>query len=389
MKNLQSSLLWVVLLLCFIYEPGYSSAHLPLSNKQLFPKNNLVIPHSNTPLAAVSLEADLYAVNADNSVSLEDGSTDLFDPSYCNCVNWLEDVKKMSNMLENFSLTRSGQLMAIEKQQPVAIGDTINFSMSQMQHKNYELVFVAKGLTQPNLYGYVQDIYAGTSTPMSLSGNTYVPFVVTTDPNSGRSDRFRIVFTNAVPAPNPPSTVTPVTYKSVTALQGNNGVAVQWQVTNEQNVAGYKVEKSSDGIEFTSIAAIAPSGKSSSIYNWLDAAVAIGVNYYRIEEIDNNGTINYSQVIEVSVTKGSSSISVYPNPVVSGVIGLQMNNMTSGNYNIRLINNFGQTVFSSRINHNEGNATESISVGSNIIKGVYRLIIIHPDNSESATTVVF
>jgi hypothetical protein len=385
MKNPKATLLLSMLFICCISERSYSKTHLPRANK--YPSlyaTSLTALHSK-PSSVVSLVADLYAFNADSSVSLEDGTTDLFDPSYCNCVNWLEDVKKLGNVLENFSLIRDGKLMAIEKQQPVGVGDTIYLSMSQMQHKTYEIGFVATGLNQPNLAGFVQDVYAGTSIPLNLNGNTQIPFTVTTDPNSARPDRFRIVFTNASTV----SGVTPVTYTDVKALQNNNNVNVQWQVDNELNVSKYEVEKSSDGTQFTSVATIAPSGKSSSTYNWVDATPSDGVNYYRIEEVDDNGVINYSEVVAANVNKTGSSINVYPNPVISGVLGLQMDNMASGNYSIHLINNFGQTIFAKHINHEEGNTTETIVVGSNIAKGVYRLLVISPDNSKSAVTVVF
>ena len=108
-----------------------------------------------------------------------------------------------------------------------------------------------------------------------------------------------------------------------------------------------------------------------------------------LEEISNDGSIEYSQVLKVSAIETGSSISVYPNPVVSGTMGLQMNNMPGGNYTVRVLNNFGQVIFSKLINHGAGSATETIQVGENISKGVYRLEVIQPDNNISNIKLVY
>ena len=374
-----------MLFVCIVHEKSYSRSHLPVTHKNPSQGISKKVINSNSPLAIQSLRADLYAINSDSSISLEDGNLELYDSSYCDCVNFLEDAKKMTNFLENFAIERDGQLLSIEKRKPVGITDTVFYNITQMEQKSYYILFTAVNLNHPNLFGFLQDSYTGTSTPVNLNGSTTVPFTITSDTASATPNRFQLVYIT-IPLL---SGVTPVTYTSVKAWQQSNAVSVEWQMNNELNVSKYIVEKSTDGLAFDDAFTMEPSGKTSSTYNWMDLAPSTGKNFYRIEEIGTDGGVQYSIIMEVTMAENGSAVSVYPNPVVSGVIGLQMNNMASGNYIIKLLNNFGQLMFSKIINHNQENSTETISVNPTIVKGIYRLEIIHPDNSISNINVVF
>jgi hypothetical protein len=254
-----------------------------------------------------------------------------------------------------------------------------------MRQRSYDLLFTAANLNQPNLFGFIQDSYTGTSTAINLNGTTLVPFTITSDPATANPNRFRVVFTTISLL----SGVVPVTYTSAKAWQENKNIDVQWQVDNQLNVSQYRVEKSSDGVHFSNAANVQVSGKSTSTYSWEDIDPSAGNNFYRIKEINYNGEVEYSKILKVSTAATGNSISVYPNPVVSGVIGLQMDNMASGTYSIRLLNTFGQLIYSKSINHMQGSATETITAPSGINKGVYRLEVIRPDNSINNINVVF
>ena len=75
-------------------------------------------------------------------------------------------------------------------------------------------------------------------------------------------------------------------------------------------------------------------------------------------------------------------ISVYPNPVVNGIINLQLNNQPTGNYNIRLLNKSGQVLMKTQIEHAEVNATEIIPINKDIPHGIYQLVITIPGNNQ-------
>jgi hypothetical protein len=384
MKNFNT-----VLFFCFscilVSGTSYSKSLTPSAGLNGGNYAKLSKPDSDTPFVIEQLRGDLYAFNDDGTLSLEDGTLVLYSPAYSDSVNWIEDAKKMTNFAENLAMVRDGQLLAIEKRKPIGATDTVFYNMTQMLQEPYQLLFTTTGLNHPGLIGIVQDSYTGTATPIDLNGITAVNFAITSDAASANPNRFRLVFTSPLTL----SGIVPVTYSSATAWQQNNAIAVQWKMENELNVSKYEVERSSDGINFSVAASIAYSGKSSSIYNWTDTKPLAGNNFYRIKEISANGQVQYSKILKVSISKAEGNITVYPNPAVSGTVGLQMNNMAAGNYTVHILNNSGQLIFSKLINHTEGSSTETITVGQSAGKGVYRMEVIHPDNNISNINVVF
>ncbi|MEP6466778.1 MAG: T9SS type A sorting domain-containing protein [Parafilimonas sp.] len=88
-------------------------------------------------------------------------------------------------------------------------------------------------------------------------------------------------------------------------LQHQNGFT--WDYNN--NASSYVVQRSYDGIHFSSVARI-NAGNSSNTYN--DPSPLSGNNYYRLQTTSTNGALNYSNVIAVSANEDAVKIS--PNP---------------------------------------------------------------------------
>lgn len=240
--------------------------------------------------------------------------------------------------------------------------------MNQGQHR---LAFYSKNFST-TLQPWAQDRYTGAELPIVINNtdSTYLYFTVTADASSNRPDRFIVVFKSL--------NTTPVKFTNVKATQQSGAVAVEWKVENEVNVKTYEVEKSADGIHFTKVGSIIADGKVA--YNWLDITPNSGNTYYRIRMVDKAGAVSFSEIVLIKTGTGIAEIGVYPNPVVGGVIGLQLTNMPKGNYGIRVINTIGQTIFKKTVQHLGGNSTETLSLGRNIVNGLYKLEVISPDN---------
>ena len=180
------------------------------------------------------------------------------------------------------------------------------------------------------------------------------------------------------------SSITPVHFTSVTASQQKgHGMDVTWNVQNELNIKQYQVQKSSDGKTFTSIASVKSIGadKLSTKYDWEDASTIPGNYFYRICGVGTDAALTYSQVIKVKMGMINQSVVIFPNPVHSGVVSLQLNNMPQGNYVVKLISTAGQQIIKTSFNSPNGNISQNISFNKDINKGVYQLEVIAPDNS--------
>jgi hypothetical protein len=91
-------------------------------------------------------------------------------------------------------------------------------------------------------------------------------------------------------------------------------VLLEWRTVSELNNEAFEVERSKDGFDFTSLARISGAGTTSQATNYtlLDEQPLAGRSYYRLRQIDFDGTVAYSKL--VSVSRGEDPFTVYPNP---------------------------------------------------------------------------
>ncbi|MDE3250285.1 MAG: T9SS type A sorting domain-containing protein, partial [Bacteroidota bacterium] len=148
-------------------------------------------------------------------------------------------------------------------------------------------------------------------------------------------------------------------------------ILLQWTNKNEQGLLEYQLERSSDGIHFTTISRSAATGKSS--YQYTDQNItAAGNLYYRVKLINNQGGFMYSSVVSVRLNATGPDFSVYPNPFIDAVT-VRTTAEARGSLGIRIMDATGKLV-------REGSA--SVQAGTNFIpfgnlssltKGIYYL----------------
>lgn len=163
--------------------------------------------------------------------------------------------------------------------------------------------------------------------------------------------------------------------QSLTAYQKENGIRVDWKVSNQNNVDRYEIEKSSDGRQFIKAGAVLPltAGSLSDSYTWFDQYPKNGNNYYRIKTIDKNGSVSYSRILNVKTGGTRESFEIYPNPIVGNNVTIQFANINKGVYTVNLFNVMGQKVLSKMINHSGGSASQTININENLPSGNYSL----------------
>ncbi|HEX8332163.1 MAG TPA: choice-of-anchor D domain-containing protein, partial [Segetibacter sp.] len=173
----------------------------------------------------------------------------------------------------------------------------------------------------------------------------------------------------------------PANLVNVKAYQKGTAIQVEWTSVTEINVDKYEVEKSTDGQSFAPLGTVQARGNSTRHVNYSlpDHAAQSGSNYYRIKSIDKNGTVQYSSVVRVNVEKGNGAITIYPNPVTTNTISLQLNNLERGKYTVTLTNKLGQQLYSSVIEHNGGSSTQTLRITGSFPQGSYQLQMIGDD----------
>jgi hypothetical protein len=117
----------------------------------------------------------------------------------------------------------------------------------------------------------------------------------------------------------PADIIVPVEFVSFTANLNKQGyVALNWETATEINNLGFKVQKSYNNEEFFTIGFVEGSGTTTEpkAYYFKDENSENGVNYYRLKQLDYNGTYEYSEVLEINVNIISNYLlhQNYPNP---------------------------------------------------------------------------
>jgi len=106
----------------------------------------------------------------------------------------------------------------------------------------------------------------------------------------------------------------PLTWLSLNGVLNDAGKAViSWKV-QEQQVAGYVVERSTDGVNYTAVGNLASQGDGEHSYQWEDATTLAGKVIYRVKQTDIDGRSTYSKVLHLQSNR-RDWVSLYPNPV--------------------------------------------------------------------------
>jgi hypothetical protein len=167
---------------------------------------------------------------------------------------------------------------------------------------------------------------------------------------------------------------TPVELVSFNGSNDNGNVVLNWLTASELNNNGFEVERKSGTENFVKIAFVQGNGTTSEAnsYSFTDVNVASGSYSYRLRQIDFDGTVSFSNIVNVEVgVPGKFNLSQnYPNPFNPSTkisISLPVESRVS----LKVFDILGQEVFS-QLNQNYTAGSHTISFdGSSLNSGVY------------------
>jgi trimeric autotransporter adhesin len=120
---------------------------------------------------------------------------------------------------------------------------------------------------------------------------------------------------NTIPGIIAPSPL-PVTLVSFTAKVKGSQVALNWTTASELNNKHFEVQRSRDGRAFETILVREGQGTTlaASTYAEFDKKPLNGVSYYRLKQVDIDGSSSFSSTVTVNFLN-SGDVTMYPNPV--------------------------------------------------------------------------
>jgi hypothetical protein len=182
----------------------------------------------------------------------------------------------------------------------------------------------------------------------------------------------------------------PVTLTNIKAYQQGNSILVNWVALNEMNIDRYEVEKSSDAVNFKTVAhsTALNNGMPQTNYSTTDVSPFDGNNYYRIKVFAKDGSVNYSAIVNVNISGGKTSIRIMPNPVHNRTANLQLNNLSAGKYQLLVYNSVGQQVYSKTIEHAGGSSVQQLVLPPTVKPGTYIIQIFNETMNFSSGLIV-
>lgn len=179
----------------------------------------------------------------------------------------------------------------------------------------------------------------------------------------------------------------PIELLSFTTNCNHQNIILTWSTATETNNDFFTLERSADGISFTSIGTVKGAGNSSAIINYSftdnlpPSAVGegSGLRYYRLKQTDLNGKFEYADLIAAENCKNDlSELMVYPNPT-NGIVTVES---SENNYELILTDLLGGKIYS------QNNQSEKAEIDlSNQQNGIY-LLQLKSENGTASRKII-
>lgn len=124
-------------------------------------------------------------------------------------------------------------------------------------------------------------------------------------------------------------------------------VLIKWQTEQEINNDYFEIERSTDAINFNSIRHVDGAGNSVERISYQETDTEPyqkGPSYYRLKQVDFDGTFSYSQIETLNAPDGLDIINLYPNPVRDALNFTLLSSLTA-EIDVRINNALGQNVY--------------------------------------------
>lgn len=165
----------------------------------------------------------------------------------------------------------------------------------------------------------------------------------------------------------------------------NIGNMLKWQTTVEVDNKEFVIERSTDGVTFTTIGTVEGYGTTldKQSYSFLDISADKGLIRYRLKQINYDGTLALSNIIKIDKSGTNNLTITSMTPLEDGGIvevTMDVKNTSTVTYNVNKLEDY--LVYT---------ATQTLQIGKNIIsvdissfeEGTYQIMIEGDKESES------
>lgn len=141
------------------------------------------------------------------------------------------------------------------------------------------------------------------------------------------------------------STPLPVEWLFFSGEQAGDVNLLRWETATEINNDYFSVQRSITGVNFENIGTVSAAGNSTQAisYFFTDIHPMKGVNYYRLQQTDFNGSATLSNIIAIN-NKDNETYPVFILPASDFIL---ISQMVPAGFEIEIINTLGETILKS------------------------------------------
>lgn len=175
----------------------------------------------------------------------------------------------------------------------------------------------------------------------------------------------------------------PVELISFDLYRQTSSVVLKWSTASEINNDYFTIEHSRNGSKFEPIGMVAGAGNSSSVnhYEFSDKQPYPGINYYRLVQVDFDGTATHSEIRKVDFSK-DQMYTVFPNPALPGS-SLTVTVPEQGTYTLSVYDMAGKMLYNESISANEAGLINIKTDQFFKTKGIYHLNVSGLDENHN------
>jgi hypothetical protein len=194
-----------------------------------------------------------------------------------------------------------------------------NVTMSLQWNLADQMAGGAEGTNFDRTKGYISH-YISTGAKPYFDKAVPAAAAVGTVSNSYKLTRAGLTSFSPYAVSSNPAAPLPVELVSFEAERTSNGVQCSWKTASEKNNSHFEVERSVNGHQFEKVGKVAGAGSlaGSHTYNLHDAKAPNHTLYYRLRQVDKDGTATYSPVAVVqgcsNCVAAQATLAVVPNP---------------------------------------------------------------------------
>ena len=180
----------------------------------------------------------------------------------------------------------------------------------------------------------------------------------------------------------------PVELLSFNGSCNGSDIEINWQTASEYNSSHFDLEYSRDGLYWSVLGTIESSVMSTELkdYFFIHKNAPSDINYYRLSQVDIDGTIKQYSPIAISCTEiNSAKLSIYPNPNAGSFQVIVKNNVI-GPAKLIMNSSAGAEIFHQDIEI--GSGLNSYMISREMEAGVYYLQLIDKNSNKQMIKVI-